>query len=71
MMRHYFGSCRDITLRRLAATRDFDRAGESKYDGSFFLRRLIDLGANTRFLRPALGPLIAQFVMLELIAEKV
>ena len=71
MLRHYFGSCRDITLRRLTVTRDFNRAGEATYDGSFFLRRLIDLGANARFLRPALGPLIAQFVMLELIAEKV
>lgn len=71
MMRHYFGNCRDITLRRLAATRDFNRAGETTYDGSVFLRRLIDLGANARILRPALGPLIAQFVMLELIAEKV
>ena len=45
--------------------------GEATYDGSLFLRRLIDLGANARFLRPALGPLIAKFVMLELISEKI
>lgn len=70
MMRHYFGNCRDITLRRLAVTRDFNQAGEAAYDGSLFLRRMIDLGANARLLRPALGLLIAQFVMLELIAEK-
>lgn len=71
MMRHYFGNCRDIALRRLAATRGFNRAGEAAYDGSFFLGRLIGLGANARFLRPALGALIAKFVMLELIVEEV
>lgn len=69
-MRQVFGNHRNITLRRLAVTRDFDRPGEAVFEGSTRLRKLIDLLSNAPVLREVAGPIIANFVMTESLAVK-
>jgi SAM-dependent methyltransferase len=67
-MRQVFGNHRNITLRRLAVTRDFDKPGEAVFEGSTRLRKLIDLVSNAPVLRGVAGPIIANLVMTESLA---